>query len=121
MSLYLPPAVANIVPAITAAVVNTTVVPAPGAFTRLRLVGGQLVVSRTVTGVADLTLTDGVGGAVLVRMLGLSTNGYPGGPFTIPEPGILLTVNTALVCQAISTIAAGQYAAVAYYITDDSS
>lgn len=121
MSTDYPVQAANVVPAVVLGPTNTTVLAAPGVGTRWRLMGGQLCISRTATGLVDLTLLDGAAGAVLVRMLGLSVAGFPGGPFSIPAAGIPLTVNTALVVQVASTVAAGQYAAVVYFVPDQFS
>lgn len=113
-----PPQVASASAALAVASTNTTIVAAPGAGFTIRLVGTQLSIGRTATGIADLVLTDGAGGAALVDGRGLSVAGLPEVPPDIPEPGISLTENTALVCNHIATIAAGSMRAIVYYFID---
>lgn len=119
MTYVAPPTVARIAPVLVVAATNTTLVAAPAAGFRIRVVGGHWGVNRAATGVTDLALTDGAAGAVLAQGPGLSVAGTPFVPILIPEPGIVLTVATALVVNEASSIAAGNYVAVVYYYVDE--
>lgn len=117
MSYAFPPLVATITPALALVATNTNVVAAPGAGQRIRLVGGSLGANRSITGIAELAFTDGIGGTILGRGV-FSLNSIMAVPLIIPEPGLQLSDNTPLVLNHIGTTAAGNAEATVYYYID---
>lgn len=118
MSYLAPPQFSRIAPLIVVAATLTTLVIAPGAGKRIRVVGWHVMVNKASTGVADFALQDGAA-AIYDQATGLSVAGTPyAAPPNFPEPGLQLPDNSALVINESSTIATGNYVAVAYYYID---
>ena len=99
--------------------VTTTIVAAPGFNKAIRVVGGVLSLTRSATGIVDVILKDGGGVTFVWSVSGMSVGGTPMSALILPEPGIQLPSNTALVCDATSTTATGNAAYHILYLIDN--
>lgn len=113
-----PPSVADAFVNLIVGTATVNVIASPGPGQAIRVVGGQLGVIRTSTGITDLSLKDVASGSVLARLDGASVTGTSAMQLDIPEPGIQLTANSALQLSTTSTAATGQGTATIYYYID---
>ena len=98
--------------------VTNTIVNAPGAGTRIRLVAANGGPNRAATGVTDIRVRI-AGGNTYIYWAGVAT--AAGGviqPYNLPEPGISLPENTALSIDCSSTVATGTTFIQVYYFLD---
>lgn len=100
--------------------VTASVIPAPGPGFAIRLVGGQMSITRLATGIVDAAVTDSTGRNIWI-MRGLQTSGMSGAPLILPEPGIQLGENLGVTVSWTSTAAAGSGTSVLYYHIDQLS
>jgi hypothetical protein len=100
---------------------NSTLVGAPGAGFRNRIVGLHFALRGVVVGTVDLVIQNGPGGSGLATVT-LNVAGSNFADVTIPEPGIILDEDTALNIQRLAS-AAGPFNcfATAYFFVDDIS
>jgi hypothetical protein len=121
MAYMKPPLlITNVTPVLIVGTVLVTLLANPGLGLRYRLIGCQLSLGRTVTGIVDLTLRDNVTPLHnnYVRAFGLSLAHTSGQTPPIAEPGIVWPENRSMILQADSTIAGGAAFAMVYYYID---
>jgi len=104
---------------LVAGTTSATLIAAPGANKRLRIVGGVVSLSRLSTALANFALLDGAGGSILWSSQGHSVAGNPTSPINIPEPGLHLTINTLLEAQITGSAASSSARFITYYYIDN--
>ncbi len=128
MSYKQPPTFLNFGFVLVAPPFTTIAVAAPGANKRLRIAAMDIMISSAGTGILDGAYVDGVGGANVWVVYGLSAPANAAGSghgdnwrhITIPEPGQLLSTNTALVFRGDAlTVVAGLIIGNIWFYTDD--
>ena len=97
MSVYTsPPLVASLDINIAAGNTTGTIIAAPGAGIRIRVVGGQCYINRASTASVNLFLRNGAAGTIFWQHNGCIMAGSPGSDVIIPYPGFPLSDNTLL-------------------------
>lgn len=114
MAYRFPVNVVSVAPALPAGASTPTILAAPGAGSFYLFVGGSLGINRAATGIADLVVQDGAGNA-LAAATGLQVGGTTSVPLVIPEPGIALDDNSAIILSISSSAAAGNARVILYY------
>lgn len=117
-----PPFISDAQIASVAGTASVTIIAAPGAGLRIRVVGGQIGVNRASAGTSDVQIS-AVSPGIMARNFGLA--GALGGTNTlsldIPEPGITAGDNEAITLSIISSVAGLTGIGVLYYYIDDIS
>lgn len=113
-----PPAITDTSLNHVAGTATATVLGAPGAGRRYRIVGGILSVNRLSTALVNAYLNNGAAGSRLWAAQGLSVAGTPVAQIQIPEPGIVLDENTLLQLELTASAASSNSIVVVYYFTD---
>lgn len=105
--------------ALVAGTATATILAAPGAGFRYRIVGGLLWINRTATGLVDVLFEDIAGVDIIWEARGMSVaGGMSNFPLIIPEPGQQLPDNTGLRIRALSSAATGNAGITVYYFID---
>lgn len=112
----MPQVVRGTSPVLVVGAVTGTVLAAPGAGLRYRLVAVSYMLTRAAAGNVELNLQDS--SIIAWFRAGLSYNSSAFAPIPIPEPGFSIAINSALTLQAISTSATGTAEAWVEYFVD---
>lgn len=119
MGYQSPPNILSISHNVNNIVSNATIIPAPGVGFRLRIVYLHVFLPRTAAAMSlECGITNGVGGTAIWQFV-LNQPNWWNERIPFPEPGVVLSDNTLLNSNGVSTIAGVTAVRIfAYYYID---